>query len=136
MEWTPDLSVGVSEIDEQHRELFSRINDLVLAIRQSVCKYRIGDVIRFLEDYVVSHFGMEEELMDRLRYPEFTSHKAQHAHFIRQFSILKDELIKLDGGKKRGSYELSVTTNQIVVDWIIAHVKHTDRQLGEFLKTR
>ena len=38
MEWTNNLSVGVSTIDSQHQELFKRINNLVIAIKQHRCK--------------------------------------------------------------------------------------------------
>ena len=60
MDWTDKLSVGIEIIDTQHKELFLRINDLVAAIKQSVCKYKIGDVVKFLGDYIIFHFGEEE----------------------------------------------------------------------------
>jgi hemerythrin len=52
MEWTEDLSVGVKKIDTQHKELFARINDLVAVIKHSTCKYKISDVVNFLDEYV------------------------------------------------------------------------------------
>ena len=41
MQWTEDLTVGVEAIDNQHKELFSRINSLADAIRQGKCTYII-----------------------------------------------------------------------------------------------
>ncbi len=134
MEWTEDLSVGNKTIDGQHKELFVKINDLVLAINNSVCKYKIGDVIKFLDDDIVFHFGEEEKMMQKSSYPGYKAHKAQHEDFKRNFSALKHDLAKLDGGKKPGSYDLSVRTNQIVVDWILEHIAMVDKKLGEFLK--
>ncbi|GAB4389081.1 MAG: hemerythrin family protein [Thermodesulfovibrionales bacterium] len=136
MEWTTDLSVGVETIDEQHRELFVKINDLVAAIKGSVCKYKIGDVIGFLEDYVAFHFGQEEAFMESFGYPAYPAHKAQHEEFKRNFSLLKKDLVKLEGGTKPGSYDLSVRTNQVVVDWILEHISKTDKALGAFLKDK
>lgn len=136
MQWTKDLSVGVEKIDEQHRELFEKINNLVAAVKQSVCKYKIGDVIMFLEDYVVFHFGEEEKYMRQFGYPGYQAHKKQHDKFIENFNELKKELPKLEGGKNPGSYDLSVETNQVVVDWILDHIAKVDRQLGEFLKDK
>lgn len=136
MKWTEDLSVGIEEIDEQHKELISRINDLVDSVRQHICKYKIGDVIRFLEDYIVVHFGDEEGLMQKYDYPEYKAHKAQHEYFMREFAELKKELEKLDGGKRPGSYGLSVETNRVVVDWILDHIAKVDKKLGAHLKTR
>jgi hemerythrin len=134
MEWTEDLSVGNETIDSQHRELFDRINDLVAAIKQKTCKYKIGDVIKFLDDYIVFHFGEEENIMLKHGYPGYQEHKAQHKIFLDNFETLKVELPKLEGGKKPGSYDLSVETNQVVVDWILLHIAGVDKKLGEFLK--
>lgn len=136
MQWTEDLAVGIEKIDEQHRELFEKINDLVAAVKQSVCKYKIGDTIKFLEDYVVFHFGEEEKLMQQFGYPGYPAHKDQHEKFIANFNELKKELPKLEGGKKPGSYDLSVETNQVVVDWILDHIAKVDKQLGAFLKDK
>jgi hemerythrin len=136
VKWTEDLSTGIEKIDEQHKELFEKINDLVAAVRQSVCKYKIGDVIKFLEDYVVFHFGEEERYMLLFGYPDYPAHKAQHDKFIANFNELKKELPLLEGGKKPGSYDLSVMTNQVVVDWILDHIAKVDKQLGEFLKDK
>ena len=136
MEWTEKLSIGVDLIDSQHKELFVKINELVAAIKDHTCKYKITDVIRFLEDYIVFHFSEEEEYMRRNDYPGYLRHKARHDFFMENFIELKKELQKLEGGKRRGSYELSVMTNQIVVDWILDHIAEVDKRFGEYLKSR
>ena len=136
MQWTEDLAVGVEKIDAQHKELFEKINDLVAAVKQSVCKYKIGDVIGFLEDYAAFHFGEEERYMLKFSYPDYQAHKAQHEKFIANFQELKKELPKLEGGSKPGSYDLSVETNKVVVDWILEHIAKVDKRLGVFLKDK
>ncbi|GAB4483483.1 MAG: hypothetical protein OHK006_04600 [Thermodesulfovibrionales bacterium] len=136
MQWTQDLSTGLDDVDEQHRELIDRINGLVAAIKQSVCRQTIGGVIQFLEDYIGFHFGLEEEKMKRSGYPGFEHHRSQHDSFVRAFAELKGELLKLEGGKKPGSYDLSVATNQVVVDWILDHIRKTDRAFGDFLRNK
>ena len=133
MEWTPKLSIGVNNIDSQHKELFLKINELVAAIKDHTCKYKITDVIRFLEDYIVFHFAEEEEYMRRNDYPGYLRHKGQHDHFMENFMELKKELQKLDGGRRPGSYDLSVMTNQVVVDWILEHIAEVDKRFGRFL---
>ena len=133
MEWTEDLSVGVGEIDEQHKELFRRINDLVKAIKQARCKYTIDETIGFLEDYAQSHFTMEEEWMQRTGYGEFGRHMAQHRVFLESLAQLKKQAA--EPRVQGASYELSVTTNQVVVDWIVVHIQKIDKRFGEFLKS-
>jgi hemerythrin len=34
------------------------------------------------------------------------------------------------------SYELSVTVNQVVVDWIVDHIMKIDKKFGSFLKNK
>ena len=136
MEWSEKLSIGVDLIDSQHKELFLKINGLVAAIKDHTCKYKISDVIKFLEDYIVFHFSEEEAYMRHNDYPEYLRHKAQHNYFMESFLELKKELQKLEGGKKRGSYDLSVMTNQVVVDWILDHIAEVDMRFGDYLKSR
>lgn len=136
MKWTEDLAVGNEMIDNQHKELFARINDLVDAIKQHTCKYKIGDVVKFLDDYIIFHFGEEQKLMQKYDYPEYEQHRKQHEHFMKNFEELKKELPKLEGGKKPGSYDLSVETNQVVVDWILDHIAKVDKRFGKFLQEK
>jgi len=48
MEWSKDMAVGIETIDEQHRELFKRINDLLRAIKEHRCKSEIDGTINSL----------------------------------------------------------------------------------------
>lgn len=63
IEWTQDLSTGSDEIDNQHKELFRRINSLLDACNQGKGREEIGKTVQFLEDYVITHFSAEEEYM-------------------------------------------------------------------------
>ena len=134
MEWTEDLSVGVEEIDSQHKELFRRIHNLVEAIKKGECKFVIDGVIQFLEEYAAHHFSEEEGLMVRNGYPEYLGHKAQHALYLKSLADLKE--LAAQPRAQGSSYELSVTTSQVVVDWIVAHIARVDKKLGEFLRER
>jgi hemerythrin len=134
MQWTEDLSVGIDEIDSQHKELFNRINNLVAAIKQHRCKDEIDGTLRFLEEYAETHFAYEERSMQDLHYPAYAQHKAHHAQYLEHLSELKREA---EAPRVKGSYyDLSVTANQMVVDWIIDHIMKVDKKFGEFLGAR
>ncbi len=132
MEWTEDLAVGVATIDTQHQELFKRINNLVAAIKQHRCKEEIDSTISFLADYARFHFSEEEQRMRDARYDGLEDHREQHRHYLASIEELKQQasLPRVQGA----SYELSVTVNQVVVDWIVDHIMKTDKKLGAFLK--
>ena len=132
MEWTQDLSVGVDRIDNQHKELFSRINNLLTAIKQHRCKDEIDSTIAFLEDYARTHFSYEEEQMKEAQYDALVEHQKYHATYMANLAEIK----KLAAAPrvKGVSYELSVDTNMMVVDWIVDHIMKVDKKFGEHIK--
>ena len=93
--WTDDLSVGVVEIDDQHQELFARINRLLGAVDAKVAEADLRTFFSFLESYVVQHFGNEERYMDDYEmhlYPHAQRHKSEHRAFIRDLNEFKTDL--------------------------------------------
>lgn len=69
IEWLDQYSVGVESIDNQHKELFARINKLLDACSQGEGKKVLPEVLDFLGDYVVFHFSTEEKYMKEYLYP-------------------------------------------------------------------
>lgn len=131
IEWTKDISVGVDKIDDQHKELFNRINGFLDAMNRGAGKEEVGNVIDFLEDYVLTHFGAEEGFMTKHKYPEYQSHKAQHVVFLKNLSDLKKEFEF--GGV---TLPLTLKVQRHIVDWIINHIRKIDKALGAFLKAK
>jgi hemerythrin len=60
--WTDSLAVGIPEIDQQHQELFLRLERLLRGIVGGE-REEVGRLLEFLGDYVVRHFGAEERWM-------------------------------------------------------------------------
>jgi hemerythrin len=131
MEWTDDLSTGSVSIDDQHKELFERINALLEACKQGKGKAEVSQVIWFLDDYVVTHFSAEEKYMETHHYPDFGKHKALHLEFMDNFADLKREFEEEGAG-----VHLVVKTNQLVVQWLLDHIRKIDKALGAFLKAK
>lgn len=132
MKWTQDMAVGIETIDAQHQELFKRINDLLLAIKEHRCRSEIDGTIKFLDDYARFHFSEEEKRMQEAGYDGLADHRKHHADYLNNIEELKEL-----AGQPRvegASYELSVTTNQVVVDWIVDHIMKIDRKFGEYVK--
>ncbi len=134
MEWTNKLATGIRTIDSQHQELFKRINNLVLAIKQQRCRSEIDGTIKFLDDYARIHFSEEEKHMRETNYPGIEEQQEDHRKYLSALAELKDQAAqpRIQGS----SYDLSAATNQIVVDWIVAHIMRLDMKFGEYLKKR
>ncbi|MBZ0156152.1 MAG: bacteriohemerythrin [Alphaproteobacteria bacterium] len=131
IQWNENLALGIAVIDEQHKELIDGIGALLGAIVQGKGKEEVSRTVHFLEEYVVMHFGKEEEYMLEYKYPEYASHLSQHREFMEIFVRIKGEY------ENRGaSSELVIELNRCVVEWIIHHISKEDRVLGRFLLPR
>ena len=128
--WTPRLAVGVQQIDDEHKELFDRINTLLDAMANARAKEQVKPLVDFLSAYVESHFGGEARLMALHDYPGRADHLAQHAFFVAEFRALVGEMEK--GGV---TALLTIKLNKLLCDWLRDHVSTVDRKLGEFLAT-
>lgn len=130
--WNDNLSSGSPDIDSQHKELFERINKLLATFNGGTFnRQEFSGIIQFLTDYVVLHFGNEERYMAKYAYSSACQHKAQHEQFVKAFMKLKDRLM-LEGVNP----QLAEETKQLLVDWLINHIKYSDRALGMFLKLK
>ena len=54
---TKDMETGVSKIDEQHKELIDRLNQVSSMGLKSFSKEETQKTLDFLGDYVVKHFS-------------------------------------------------------------------------------
>jgi hemerythrin len=86
MEWVPAFEVGQPQIDEDHRTLVERLNQLHRALDQGQDPAEIARVLNFLRDYTVTHFSAEEALMIQHKYPQAAAHFAAHAELPLQVS--------------------------------------------------
>ncbi len=128
--WHDNLASGSPEIDGQHKELFTRVNALLAAFEKGTAgREEISKIVQYLTEYVVFHFGTEEKHMDTFKYSSSTQHKAQHEQFVKSFLKLKDRLL-MEGIND----SLAGETRELAVDWLLNHIKYSDRALGMFLK--
>jgi hemerythrin len=124
-----NLATGDAEIDEQHRELFDRIDKLLAASREKRSAEEVGQMLTFLGDYVVHHFSAEERMMAAAAYPELAAHQAEHRRFVQEFTILYNEY------RSEGPTTLFIIrVGNRVTGWLREHIYRTDRSLVQWLR--
>lgn len=129
--WTEDLAVGYGLIDEQHKELFARYNNLLDACKAGKGRATIASLLDFLVEYVTVHFAEEERFMMRYAYPERNEHLQQHRELIRHVDEVRREL------QENGASLFVITSiTQTLFNWLLKHVKQTDVKLGRFLASQ
>lgn len=129
--WRDSLSIGIEEIDSQHKELLQRFDRLLNACQAGQGINELKKLQIFLEEYVYTHFNAEEALQRQSGYPEYEAHLAEHAYFIDQIKKLKSETLE-DGVYTHHVVE----TNNMLLKWFLNHIAKVDAKLGAFLKAR
>ncbi len=130
MPWTPNLSVGINVIDDQHKVWFEKAEKLFEAGKNNQAKEYVGELLDFLESYTKKHFADEENYMQRIRYPQYAEQKAAHTAFIAQLQKLRS-----DYQTSGGNILVIINANQMVVEWLTKHISNMDKKIGEFAKT-
>lgn len=131
MPWTPSLTVGVNEIDEQHRTLFEKAEALFEAGQKRQAAGYIGELLSFLEDYTKKHFADEEKYMLSIGYPEYTAQKQAHTAFIAQL-----EKIKKDYQASGGNFAVIMSANKLMIEWLTQHISNMDKKIGAFAQSK
>ena len=128
--WDPSLAVGLKEIDTQHQGIIALINELA-ARRDSGDPDIAARTLRFLRDYLNSHFALEAELMRDVGYPAFKRHREQHELFANHVIFFEIEK------------EFGVVTDQMLddilaflEDWFSQHIATEDKALAAFVRAQ
>ncbi len=115
--WKDEYSVGVIEIDNQHKELFKMLNILFEAIGNDDDKKRMGKVLDDMVDYVDFHFKSEEKYIVKM--PNFITHRLEHWEFVKQTMNYQ----------KRYSNNEDIAIREIFdfqLNWLKKHIIETD----------
>ncbi|QKQ25563.1 bacteriohemerythrin [Candidatus Reidiella endopervernicosa] len=91
--WDDTYSVGIEEIDNQHKVLVGLINELDDALRVHSNREMVQGVIDQLIDYTKLHFAVEESIMRLFKYKEYEPHKAVHDGIIDKLNGMNEKFM-------------------------------------------
>ncbi len=125
IEWKDEYSVGIKELDEQHKELFRLINRLY---QESESAGMITYAFDSLERYVNIHFRTEEKLLEKAAYADLKAHKIEHKQFE---DWLKSVKITFAAGAS--PQRMAGVINEYLQDWWTHHILESDMNYSEKL---
>lgn len=126
-EWTEEFNTGISEIDEQHKQLIDLLNHLFNLMRKGQAKNELPGAIDQLAKYSDFHFATEEKYFKLYNYPDTEKHIAYHYLF-------KD---KIDGFRLQlatGNLTLSIDIFKYLKLWLQEHILGEDMKYRDFYK--
>lgn len=125
--WSDQFSVGVAEIDRQHRALMDMANELKYELDGKRSAKTARRILKGLIDYTATHFSYEEQLMAQTDYAEEEQHKALHKQLV-------TDVLKYNERVEKGDEQVLGELMGFIKLWLIEHIQKTDKKLGAHLQ--
>lgn len=131
--WTDDLLTGVTALDGQHVRLFTRLNELAVALHEKRADEVVRDCLRDFIEYATRHISFEESIMEAFDYPEekLVPHRKEHEKFAAEANAIEKEFT--GNGHSLVLY-IQVSTK---LAWTLRnHFLTHDREMAIFLRQK
>lgn len=115
IQWIPEYSVGNKEMDEQHKALFTMINEFF----HQDNKEAVVNVFQSLTTYVDLHFKAEENLLRQINYPKTAEHIIKHNELTDKFHLLEQKLDNYN-------IDLHHKISTFLYNWLTSHILKAD----------
>ncbi|WP_136805237.1 bacteriohemerythrin [Desulfosediminicola flagellatus] len=123
--WTKSFSVGVKEMDDQHKKLIAMINRLIEEQHTLTEPETIAELLTGMTDYALEHFRAEEYLMSEYGYENQARQVKSHEEFIaRTMDFMSSTEI--------GPNILSKALLEYLKSWLVGHILNEDMQYKAF----
>jgi hemerythrin len=127
VDWSEKYSVGVAQVDQQHKKLVALINQLHDAMSSGKGQAALTTVCSELVSYAKTHFAQEEQLLKLHRYPDLAAHQAVHAK-------LDGEVAELQRKVESKQAVLTMDVMAFLRTWLTDHIMQTDQKYAGHLK--
>lgn len=127
--WSKKLELGLSTIDDQHKELVRIINSLHYSMKRESDPEEIKNILNQLSDYTEMHFSFEEMLFDKHNYVNTNIHKKFHRELILHVNAFK----KCYGEDETKRPEELM---DFLITWLKDHILKTDKAYVSFFKEK
>jgi hemerythrin len=89
----------------------------------------MGEILRRLIRYTGTRFTDEERILARHGYPALASLEREHAAFVRRVAEFQQ-------GFQAGRVTVSLDMLEFLKDWLVKHIRGSDRAHGDFLTAK
>lgn len=124
------MSVGISEIDDDHRQFIALISELNRSVTERMPLLEIRRRLALLVDDAKRHFEHEEKLFREWRYPDGDNHALVHAQALNELQRIQESFIP---------YTFVAEWLEAVLrirDMMINHILVEDMKYAKFCRAR
>lgn len=124
--WSDDLVLGVSAIDEQHREWIALVQAFERAVTEGRPDEEMHRALTAAVAYTESHFADEQQVMEEAGYPFLDDHIGQH-------QLAWDRVHAFASGEVADD-DMRRSLAEFLPQWLMLHINTADRQFARWLR--
>jgi hemerythrin len=118
IKWSQDMSLGVKDMDEAHKEFFEDLTVLLTTPDDGFAPAFMRMISKVERD-----FHEEEELMEEIEYPGLQGHREQHARVLGALHHVAPHVM-------RGDVRLGREAAELLPQWFLFHLSTMDTALA------
>ncbi len=126
LKWSDDYSIGLQEIDNQHKKLLDIINKLYMAFTNREEDVVMEDILTEMANYTNYHFGTEERYFKQFGYKDALDHLEQHKNYITRLSTFQDDF--------KNNRKITYSVMNFLRNWLVNHIQGIDRDYVALFK--
>ncbi len=123
--WTKDLSIGNTNIDNDHLQLLDVYNDMIIHIEQNFNCEELAKLLSRMTNYALNHFSKEEKYMRDMGYPDLKRHKKSHQEYNRYVAVFNYNLLNYNPPEP---YDVL----KFIKEWWINHIRFEDAKYESY----
>ena len=128
IEWDDGMSVGIPEIDADHKRFISMLNGCNQAIASRMELSEIKSRLQLLIDDADQHFVREEKLFKEWQYPDTESHASRHKDALKALQEIRGKFMNYDFESEW------IEMGFAVKDILITHILMEDMKYADFYR--
>jgi|ERR1017187_149913 hemerythrin len=126
IKWREEYSVGIPELDAQHRHMIELLAGLV-KFTDSGGVVDSFTALAEVNRYADQHLQQEEMMLSVRGYPEYARHKAEHDNYRKKAAALQ--------ARTRSRY-FGTEITSFLVEWWRSHIVTSDQQYARFFRSQ
>ncbi len=136
IQWGDHFSVGIPEIDAQHKAIFDLGTRIYEKWRAGVGVVALRPFVDKLASLLPAHFSYEERRLAEAGYVDLDQHAAEHRSMLKDFAVIRERFHALDDGREvRGGSLLAPgwPIMQFFLEFTVGHVMNGDMSYSQAL---
>ena len=123
IKWTRRMSVGVPELDDDHKGLLAVINELEVHATSDADEEVVRRSLNWLLRYAQTHFAREQAVMTCCNFPMLSEHIDEHRNFVNR---MRDSIAAFDENPELAAAEIRDTLISYLEKWWRHHILSED----------